>query len=95
MKSFSDALKTVIVYGEGSVQGMEAAQDEMTETKEKYAAISEEANQSEELSGAIMSWGMMALETGQFGTALFSAFMAGLIVGCEMEKSEWVPSLGD
>lgn len=89
MKTFEEAVSSMarinITVGELSSGNTSEDNYDLTEKLyAPYAGIAEEARNNEEIGGMILAWACL----NDRPSALFSAFMSGLIIGMEMEKAE-------
>ncbi len=87
MKTFEEAFEAVSRQIATSETVIAETQAEMEDVASRYASLAKEAAESEQHHRAMIIWLEMGAD-GQATSALFSAFMAGLITGCEMEKQE-------
>lgn len=84
MKTFEEAI-TCSMQLVPVEQGPEIAVERIAETQSRYRELSDEAANNPVLQQAIVAW----YEHGQCngaGSALFTAFVSGMVTGIEMEK---------
>ncbi len=92
MKTFGEAVQLVLLAVRSS-EATEAVVDELTAavcaTWERYDEFAQECKQNSHSRALIQSYSAGALQ-GHFDvySAVYSAFVAGLIVGIEMEKQD-------
>lgn len=91
MKTFSEAAmmigRRINIADEAEVA---ATIEHLKEVQDRHSDLAHEALQSEEFQTMLTMWLQVAAQpnANSVVSALFSAFMLGLMIGMEMEKSE-------
>lgn len=86
MKTFKEAL-TYFMQCVPADSPVDAAIAKIEDMRDRYRELSEEAGSNSTLETAIVAWYEHGTVNGA-SSALFTAFMAGMVTGIEMEKRE-------
>jgi succinyl-CoA synthetase beta subunit len=86
MKTFDEAF-TACSRATKSEDDARSASDEMINIHERYGEFAKQVLGSEQVRHAMEVWAEIAFDHG-VSSAVFTAFMSGLITGMEMEKAE-------